>query len=201
MRALIMAGGTGSRLARGEKPLVLINGQPMIQFVINAFMKAGCEPVVIASPNTPMTANWCRAHGHAVLRTPGSSYIEDLTSAAQNLEESRPFLTTVSDIPCITPGIISRVLHHYQQCGKDALSTWIPASMVRSCRESMPYRETIDGIEACPAGVNVLRGDLMGENQEEFFLLLDDPRLAFNVNTFHDLTRAEKFLVSTDDHF
>ena len=34
MRALIMAGGAGSRLNLGEKPLILINNQPMIGYII-----------------------------------------------------------------------------------------------------------------------------------------------------------------------
>ena len=58
----------------------------------------------------------------------------------------------------------------------------------------MPYRETVDGIDACPAGVNVLRGDRIGEVQEECSLLLDELRLAVNVNTRADLAQAEKIL-------
>ena len=58
----------------------------------------------------------------------------------------------------------------------------------------MPYRETIDGIDACPAGINILRGDRIDEVQDECPLLLNDPRLAVNVNTRADLARAEKIL-------
>jgi adenosylcobinamide-phosphate guanylyltransferase len=74
MRALIMAGGAGSRLARGEKPLILVCGSPMISYITGAFRSAGCEPVVAISRKTPMTANWCRAHGVAVVRTEGDGY-------------------------------------------------------------------------------------------------------------------------------
>ena len=41
MHALIMAGGSGSRLNLGEKPLILIGGRPMISYVIDAFLSAG----------------------------------------------------------------------------------------------------------------------------------------------------------------
>jgi adenosylcobinamide-phosphate guanylyltransferase len=194
MRALIMAGGAGSRLALGEKPLTLVCGRPMISYITDAFRSAGCEPVIVVSPKTPMTTNWCRAHGVTVVRTGGDGYIEDMVSAVLDLEEDTPLIISVSDIPCITPAIIMTILRSYHDCGKEALSTWVPAHRVKSCRGGIPCHEQISGIDACPAGVNVLMGDGIGAEQEEFALLLDEPRLALNVNTREDLTHAETFL-------
>jgi adenosylcobinamide-phosphate guanylyltransferase len=196
MRALIMAGGAGSRLRRGEKPLTLVCGRPMVSYIADAFRSAGCEPVVVVSYKTPMTANWCRAQNIAVVRTAGDGYIEDMVSAVCHLEESQPLVISVSDIPCITPGLIRTILEFYERCGKDALSTWVPASRVKSCRGGMPYHEQIGGIDACPAGVNILRGDGIGAEQAECTFLIDDPRLALNVNTPEDLARTETFLVA-----
>jgi adenosylcobinamide-phosphate guanylyltransferase len=195
MRALIMAGGAGSRLSLGEKPLLLIRDQPMLSYVIHAFSRAGCEPVVAVSPKTPMTLNWCRAHDIAAIRTRGDGFVEDMVRTVQALEEDGPLIVSVSDIPCITPDIIQIIMEAYDSGGKDALSTWIPAEMVKTCREGMPYREQIKGIEACPAGINILRGDRIAEVQEEYALLLDEPCLALNVNTRTDRSRAEAFLL------
>jgi adenosylcobinamide-phosphate guanylyltransferase len=200
MRALIMAGGAGSRLARGEKPLSLVCGRPMISYISNAFRAARCEPVVVVSPKTPMTANWCRAQDIAVVRTAGDGYVEDMVSAVRNLEEEKPLIISVSDIPCITPAIIATILQSYHDCGKDALSTWVPAYRVKSCRGGMPYHEKIGSIDACPAGVNILRGDGIDAEQEEFALLLDDPGLALNINTREDLARTEAFLLADNVH-
>ena len=61
MHALIMAGGAGSRINLGEKPLVTVCGRPMIAYILDAFIKAGIYPVVATSSKTPMTMNWCRA--------------------------------------------------------------------------------------------------------------------------------------------
>jgi adenosylcobinamide-phosphate guanylyltransferase len=194
MHALIMAGGAGSRLGRGEKPLTQICGRPMLSYIADAFSSAGCETVVVVSPNTPMTANWCRAQGIAVVRTEGNGYVEDMVHAVHNLEEDKPVIIGVSDIPCITPVIITTILRSYQDCGKDALSTWVPVHWVKSCRGGMPYHEQVGGVEACPAGVNILRGNDIDAEQEEFALLLDEPRLALNVNTREDLARTEAFL-------
>lgn len=197
MRALIMAGGEGNRMNLGEKPLLRIRGQPMIRYIIDAFRQAGCDPVVAASPHTPMTQNWCRAHSIPLCRTEGRGFVEDMIEAVRTLQEEGPIIISVADIPGVTPAIVRTILHAYEHSGMAALSTWIPATLVRSCRESMPYRELIDGSEACPAGINILRGDGICKTQEEFFLLLRESRLALNVNTRADLAAAESLLDST----
>jgi len=191
-----MAGGAGSRLGRGEKPLTLVCGRPMISYIVDAFRAAGCEPVAAVSQKTPMTSNWCRAHDTAVVRTGGNGYIEDMIAAVRHLDEDRPLFISVSDIPCITAGIIGTIEKAYHACGKDALSSWVPATRVETCRGGMPYHETINRIESCPAGINILRGSAVDLEQEEYALLLDDPRLALNVNTPEDLARTEAFLTA-----
>jgi adenosylcobinamide-phosphate guanylyltransferase len=193
MRALIMAGGAGSRLGLGEKPIIPVCDRPMISYVIDAFLAAGCEPVVVASQKTPMTMNWCRAHGVAVVRAGGDGFIEDMVKAVQVLEEVSPVIVSVSDIPCIDADIIRTIIERYTSCGKDALSTWVPANLLNTCRGSMPYREHIGDVEACPAGINVLCGDRIDSEQEEFRLLLKEPRMALNINTREDLGRVEAF--------
>jgi adenosylcobinamide-phosphate guanylyltransferase len=194
MHALIMAGGMGSRLERGEKPLILVRGKPMIAYVIDAFSTAGIVPVVAASPKTPMTMNWCRAQGIAFCRTEGKGYVEDMIGAVQALDVQHPLFVCVADIPCITPRIIQHIADSYSVSGKDACSVWVPATLVHACRGGMPYREHICGIEACPVGINILRGDLIEQPQEELQVLLDEPCLSLNVNTPDDLARAEDFL-------
>ncbi|MFA4861152.1 NTP transferase domain-containing protein [Methanoregula sp.] len=194
MYALIMAGGAGTRLNLGEKPLINICGQPMIAYVIDAFHNAGCTVIVAASPKTPMTINWCRARDIPWYKTPGAGYVEDMVAIVQELEVHDPLFVSVSDIPCITKEIIQRIRNSYAENRKDALSVWIPAERVTSCRGGMPYRKTIAGTEACPAGVNILRGDRIQKEQDEFSLLFDEPRLALNVNTREDLARAGLFL-------
>jgi adenosylcobinamide-phosphate guanylyltransferase len=194
MHALIMAGGSGRRLNLGEKPLILIHGRPMIAYVIDAFSAGGFEPEVAASSNTPMTLNWCRAHNITLCKTEGRGYIEDMISAVEIMDEQHPLFVCVSDIPCITAGIICLIADLYHKSGKDACSTWIPADIVRSCRSSLLYKEHVNKIEACPAGINILRGDLISYVQDELQVLLNEPGLALNVNTMADLAKAEDFL-------
>jgi adenosylcobinamide-phosphate guanylyltransferase len=194
MYALIMAGGRGVRLNLGEKPLILVCGHPLISYVVDAFRGAGCTPVVAASVKTPMTLNWCRAQGIDFCKTHGNGYVDDMVHAVQMLDEQKPLFVSVSDIPCIMPDIIKTISEMYLSGGKDACSAWVPEHLVKPCRETMPYREEIRGMCACPAGINILRGDRISQVQDELRILLHEPRLALNVNTRNDLRKAEAFL-------
>jgi len=194
MHALIMAGGSGSRLNRGEKPLISLCGRPMISYVIDAFCASGFDPVVAASPKTPMTMNWCRARGIAFCKTDGRGFIEDMISAVKILDEQYPLFVCVSDIPCITAKIIRQIADAYYKSGKDACSAWVPADLVHSCRGEITYMDKVNGIDACPAGINILRGDLISQPQEELQILIRESGLALNVNTQADLAKAEEFI-------
>ena len=194
MRALIMAGGAGSRLNLGEKPLVMCGGRPMISYVVDAFCDAGYEPVVAVTSRTPMTQNWCRAHEIAFCKAHGKGYIEDMVEVVTALEEPLPLFVSVSDIPCITPTILRTIHDRYVDSGKDACSTWVPASLMHSDLGEAICQEQVDNITACPVGINILRGDRIKEPQDELQLLLSDTRLAMNINTRADLMRAEKFM-------
>jgi adenosylcobinamide-phosphate guanylyltransferase len=194
MYALIMAGGSGSRINLGEKPLISICGRPMIAYVIDVFHFCGITPVVAASPKTPMTMNWCRAQGIAFCKAEGKGYVEDMISVVETLDEQHPLFVSVSDIPCLTAKIIHQIADAYFASGKDACSTWIPKELVQFYGGTPCYQEQIDRIEACPAGINILRGDLISQTQEEIRILLHDPGLAINVNTRADITKTETLI-------
>jgi adenosylcobinamide-phosphate guanylyltransferase len=190
MLALILAGGSGSRLDLGEKPLVMIRGEPMIAPVIRAFESEGHETVVILSDRTPFTRNWCRAHRIEYLVASGCGYIPDIAEAVSILDEAGPFFTCVADLPCITPGIIGEVEDRYRGSGKEACSVWVPLSL--GGRDS--YAEKVEGVMASPAGINILRGDAIDRPQEELRLLISDRRLAFNINTREELASVKSLL-------
>jgi adenosylcobinamide-phosphate guanylyltransferase len=194
MHGLIMAGGKGSRINLGEKPLVLVCGRPMIAYITDAFIGAGIEPLIATSPKTPMTMNWCRAQGIDVVRSKGRGYIQDMIEAVNILDDQHPLFICVSDIPCIHAELIQSISDSYRLSGKDACSTWVPAQLVQSFGCIITYQEQVHGVDACPAGLNILRGDLIEQPQDEHRLLLNEPGLALNVNTRNDLAIAENFL-------
>ena len=127
MLAMIMAGGAGTRLRLGEKPLVTIGGRPMISLVLSVFEKTGNDIVIVTSQETPFTMNWARANGFECIRASGHGYIPDLREAVKTIEETGPLFTCVADLPCLSTGHINQIRAAYESSGKEALSTWVPA--------------------------------------------------------------------------
>ncbi len=194
MLALILAGGGGSRLGMGEKPLVNVLGVPMLERVIRAFEGAGLEVVVALTSRTPFTANWCRAHRIDHLLTSGLGYVEDIVEAVGMLEERGPLFTSVSDLPCISPRIVRRIREVYSEREERALSTWVPCELILEAGCVPRHVELVDGIHAGAAGINILLGEKISHQQEEFRFLLREPALAYNVNTREERENAERYL-------
>ncbi len=168
----------------------------MIERVADALDRVGLEVVVVASPCTPFTQNWCRAHDLLCVCTAGEGYIEDLAEAAALLGLDGPVLCVSADLPCLTAELVGEVVAIYEGQALPALSVWVPVEDEGTV--DAPCVEEIDGRRAVPAGINVLDGGRMGEVQEETRLLLDDPRLRHNVNTQDALKAAEAFLASAE---
>ena len=194
MRALIMAGGEGSRLDLGEKSLVSVGDSPMIRCIIDAFSAAGHEPVVVLSPRTPMTRNWCGVQGITVFQAGGTGYVEDLVEAVEELEETGPVFTCTADLPCLTAELIVTIEEAYRSAGTPALSVWIPGELFPGGSSTEGYREVVEGVTAYAAGINIVTGSRITAPQEETRLLLRSRRLAFHVNTRSDLERVRAAL-------
>ncbi|MDV2482046.1 NTP transferase domain-containing protein [Methanoculleus sp. Wushi-C6] len=190
-----MAGGQGSRLGMGEKPLVTICGRPMLAYVVDAFRAAGHEVVVVASHRTPFTKNWCRAQGVALYAAEGLGYVEDIRAAATDLAGvGEPFFTCVSDLPCLASDIVAGVEEAWRRAGTAACSTWVPRALCEEHGCRTQYVETVDGVPACPAGINILTAGDLGGPQDELQLLLPDRRLVFNINTREELVLVQDYL-------
>ncbi len=194
MLALIMAGGQGRRLGLGEKPLVPILDRPMISYIIDAFEKAELDVIVVTAPNTSYTQNWCRAHGISLVRASGKGYVEDLVETVASLDVEGPIFTCGGDLPCITSSIIQKIRDAYERSSFDACSVWIPVSLSHSLGLEPAYVEWVDGRKASPAGINILLGEKIEDEQKELRLLIEDPVLAFNINTSRDLAAASHYL-------
>ena len=166
----------------------------MIEYVIDAFTEAGHEVVVVLSGKTPFTRNWCRARGITWLAASGAGYIEDINEAVSLLGINGPFFTCVADLPCLRAETIREIEGRYRESGKEACSVWIPRDLsgMSGCRSS--YTGTVRGIAACPAGINILRGDLIDREQDEIALLIADKYLAFNINTREELALIRSLL-------
>ncbi len=184
MYALIMAGGRGTRLGQGEKALARVLDKPLLSYVLAAVTDAGLDPVVITSPHTPYTANYCRIHDILWICTDGKGYVEDIRQAITELSIKGPCLTICADLPGITAEHIKIARDTFEKSGFPAGSVWVPS----------PNGHAADTLPGIPVGMNILTGALIDEEQNEIQILISDPLLALNVNTPEDLADAERLL-------
>jgi adenosylcobinamide-phosphate guanylyltransferase len=201
MLALILAGGRGSRLGMGEKPLVRLCGRPLIEYPLDVCRECGLEPVVITTPSTPYTENYCRAQGYDFVKTDGDGYVEDLVRAVLLLGAKGPIFTLCSDIPGLSREHIACIMNEYTESRRDACSVWIPEEWYLWLDLQVPYTDIREGQRVCPAGINILLGEKIQEEQSEYKIILDDPFLALNINSRQDLLIAERVFSTNPPRF
>jgi adenosylcobinamide-phosphate guanylyltransferase len=195
--ALLMAGGEGSRLkAVGEKPLLKAGGKLMIERVLEALKGAEkVEDIIVAvSKHTPKTAAFARNHSLKVLQTPGRGFCLDARYAIKKLR-LKTVLTICADLPLVTSEFIDKVLTHYEQSKKPALTVMAPLETYTKFGLTVDYVFTIKGRKLVPVGINVVDGKRIKEKLlDEEILVVDDERVIVNVNTSEDLRIAEIML-------
>lgn len=194
--ALIMAGGKGTRMESGvEKPLVVINGKPMIQYVIDALESTdGIDCIVVAtSQNTPETEIFLKEQGIKTIETPGDGYVQDLGFILSNFKLGDILLTITADLPLISEDIIDYVLEEYKKSEKPAMNVFVPLHVF----EKYGIKPTITFENLVPSGLNILRG--INKTQNEEVLIIEKIELALNINTYEDITLLKKLLGDVDE--
>ncbi|AKH96808.1 NTP transferase domain-containing protein [Halanaeroarchaeum sulfurireducens] len=195
-----MAGGAGTRLGRGEKPLYEIGGVPMIDRVVGALTDSDVDRIrVVTSPHTPETA----AHVDvSTLRTPGDGYVADLERALAAVD--LPVLTVTADLPLLTGPVVDRIL---EETGNGSTAVCVPIDLPRRLGatvdttmtgggatvdttmtggETGDATPTVDGTTVVPTGVNVV-----GDTDRTETLVMRERTLAVNVNRPRDARVAE----------
>jgi len=192
--ALIMAGGKGTRMeCTTEKPLIKLDGIPMIQYVIKALIGSNGvkDIIVLTSPNTPETAEFIRDKGFKVFQTPGNGYVEDLQffiSENYSSNQNQVILTITADMPLISSETIDHVISEYQTRGKHAMCIAVPLVIFQEYN----LKPSIVLGDVVPSGLNILRSN--NKQQDEEVLKLGKIELAVNINSCEDIVVLEEVL-------
>jgi len=196
MDALVMAGGSGNRLGKGEKPLMDLCGKPMISYVLDALHQSErVDKIFVAtSPYTPETEKYLENTRVKVIETKGIGYVSDLVEATEILGLRTPFLVVMSDLPLLFAKLIDEIIDVYWKINKPALSVYVPISVCKDAGIRPSTVLKVDEELIVPAGVNILDGGLIKEEQEEHRLVLKYQELAVNVNTIDDLRSCKQLL-------
>ena len=195
MTALVMAGGKGSRLTFSEeKPLLSVDGKPVVACVLDALLGAKrVDSVVVAvSCRTPKTAAFVRGFPVRVVETPGGGYIPDMQFVIKELGLGA-VLAIVSDLPLITHEVIDDVVERYELCGKPALTVAVPIETKTKLGAGVDYAFEAEGRTLVPTGINLIDGKLIdGGWMEQEVYVLEKDEVAVNVNTAEELRLAER---------
>jgi len=197
--ALVMAGGRGSRMKLPiEKPLLEINGKKLIEYVLDALEKSNnIDNIHIAvSANGPETGKWLshRSRDFNIINTPGSGYVSDMVDAVKSAGINGPVLMVMADLPLISSEMIDEVITKYHTIPQPALSVY---NLLSVCRSKGLRPDTVfnkNGQLIVPSGLNILDADKIHEEQEDYNYILDNHRLAVNVNTVEDLEICSRLI-------
>lgn len=190
-----MAGGRGSRLNMGEKPLVTLFGRPLIDYVALALEDSSVDRIFVATTdNVPRTQEWATERGLCVMETGGYGYVADMIEAVKKAEVTDPIMIIMADLPLVTSDLIDEIIEVYEGRPEPALSTHTPLDLHSRLGRRPDSLFNYHGRLIVPAGINVLDGVDIEKEQEDFHLILERIELAVNVNVAGDLMLCEKIM-------
>lgn len=191
----MMAGGLGTRLKMGEKPMVQLLGQPLIDRVVRALQDSLVERVLVAATaSVPETRRWAEGKGIEVVETPGEGYVPDMVFAVEEARIDEPVLIVMADLPLLRGDIVDEIIEVYEKVPEPALSVHAPLEIYRRIGGKPDALFNYRGQFIVPSGVNVLLGSKIRFEQEDYHLILDRVELAVNVNSPRDLAICESIL-------
>ena len=186
MIGLVMAGGKGTRMDTLNEKLLLEYKKPIIFQVIDALKNSHCfsKVIVATSPNSPDTKHALEKDDIETLPTPGNGYANDLNFLLQKLDG---FVFVVSgDLPLLDEEIIQDMMNFNSEY------TWSSFLVSKKFLNSLGLESNLlvkyDNTECAYTGVSIINADKIKDLSlvKENYIILDDKRIAFNLNTKKD---------------
>jgi len=187
MIGIVMAGGKGSRMKLPEEKLLLKYNKPIILQVADALSNSGCfsKIIFITSKNSPKTKQVLQKNKYEIFETSGFGYVEDLNLVLKSLNDS-VFITS-ADLPLLDSEIIKKIVKFY-----DPNNIWTTILVTKKFLESLGlssnYEITFENKICNYTGISMINSQKISnlEKIEENFVIIDDKRIGFNVNTKQD---------------
>jgi len=187
MIGLVMAGGKGTRMDISNEKLLLEYKKPIIFHVIDSLKNSHCFSKVIAatSQNSPDTKQALEQRGIETLTTSGSGYTNDLNFLLQSMDG---FVFVVSgDLPLLDEKIIQDITEKF-----NSESVWTSFLVSKKFLNSLGLESSLlvnsDNIECTYTGISIINANKIKNlnSVKENYIILDDKRIAFNLNTRKD---------------
>jgi len=187
MIGLVMAGGKGTRMDHSDEKLLLQYKKPVILNVVDSLRNSNCfsKVIVATSPNSPNTKSVLKQNDVETLSTPGNGYTNDLNSLLQKMEG---FLFVISgDLPLIDERIIQVMTRKFNP--KNIWTSFLVSkNFLNSLNMESDLLINYDDIECVYTGISIINADKIKNLNlvKESYIILDDKRIAFNLNTKKD---------------
>jgi adenosylcobinamide-phosphate guanylyltransferase len=187
MIGLVMAGGKGTRMDHSNEKLLLQYKKPVVLNVVDSLRNSNCfsKVIVATSPNSPNTKSVLEQNDVETLATPGNGYTNDLNSL---LKEMQGFLFVISgDLPLLDEKIIQVMTGKF-----NPKNIWTSFLVSKNFLNSLNLESDLiinDGdIECVYTGISIINADKITnlDSIKETYIILDDKRIAFNLNTKKD---------------
>ncbi|MGD8707361.1 MAG: NTP transferase domain-containing protein [Nitrosopumilaceae archaeon] len=187
MIAIVMAGGKGSRMKSSEEKLILQYKKPIILHVAEALSESDCfsKIIFLTSPNSPNTKKLLLKNNYKIIESEGKGYVEDLNTILKSIND--PVFVTSGDLPLLDKNIIKKIVSLYDEDHKWT-SVLITKQFLKKLDISTNYEVSFENQTCNYSGISMINSNEISslENIEENFVILDDKRIAFNVNTQKD---------------
>jgi adenosylcobinamide-phosphate guanylyltransferase len=187
MIGIIMAGGKGSRMNLPEEKLLLKFKKPIILQVAEALTTSDCfsKVIFITSQNSPKTKQLLEKNNYGIFDTPGTGYVEDLNLVLKSLNDS--VLIVSADLPLLDSEIIKKIVNLYDPNNKWT-TILVTKNFLKSLGLSSDYDITFENKPCNYTGISMINSQQISnlENIEEKFVIVDDKRIGFNINTKQD---------------
>ena len=192
MIALVMAGGKGTRMNFTKEKLLLEYEKPIVLRVIDALKNSECfsKILVATSKNSPKTKELLQKSDVQVIDTPGTGYAEDLNSVLQSLSDH--VLVVSGDLALLDYAVIRKIVEHKTNV------TWMNFLVARDFLESLglssEFTTKFDGKECIYTGISLIDAEKISDfkSVEEHFLIINDKKIAFNLNTQDDYNLLQR---------
>jgi len=188
MIGLVMAGGRGSRMEfPAPEKLLLEYEKPIIFHVIDSLNDSHCFSKVFAatSPNSPDTKYELGQRGIETLDTQGNGYVNDLNLLLQKMN-GLVFVTS-GDLPLLDEKIIQVITEKF-----NSKNVWTSFLVSKKFLNSLGLESNLlinsGDIDCVHTGISIINADKIQnlDPVKENYIILDDKRIAFNLNTKKD---------------
>jgi len=187
MIGLVMAGGRGSRMEfPAPEKLLLEYKKPVIFHVIDSLNDSHCFSKVFAatSSNSPDTKFELEQIGIETLDTSGDGYVNDLNFLLQKMGGS--IFVVSGDLPLLDKEIIQKLVKFNTE------SIWTSFLVSKKFLNSLGLESNLlinyGDIDCVHTGISIINADKIQnlDQVKEDYIILDDKRIAFNLNTNED---------------